>query len=727
MKKVNLKIKGMHCASCAITIEKGISSMTGVENASVNFGSEKLSIEYDEKKTNEDEFKKKVRSLGYELVDEGHAHDHMHHDNTSTKLRNKLIFSIIVTFLILLGSFSDFLRIIPNFLASNYSLFVLATLVQFYVGLQFYKGFWNELKNKSLGMDSLIAIGTSAAYFYSVFVTFFPFDVAQNVYYDTAAAIITLIILGRYLEARAKSHTSDAIKKLVKLQAKTATVIRNGKEIQISVEDVRVGDIIIVKPGGKIAVDGKVIEGHSSVDESMVTGESMPVEKKINDVVIGATINKEGYLKFKATKVGKDTLLAQIIKMVEEAQGRKAPIQRLADKVSGIFVPVVILIAIFTFVVWMIFGPDPKFTFALVNAVAVLIIACPCALGLATPTAIMVGTGKGAEKGILIKGGESLEITHKINTIIFDKTGTLTKGKPEVTNVVGINNSENTVLKYAAIAEKRSEHPLGEAILNKFKGKIPNASSFKSLTGRGIMAVYNKKKILLGNTTLMNENKIDFSGLNNKIHRLENEGKTVMLLTINKKIIGLIAVADTLKENVKDVIKELKNMNKEIVIITGDNERTGKAIAKQAGVDKVLANVLPNDKVNEVKKLQKEGKIVAMVGDGINDAPALAQADVGIAIGSGTDVAIETGDIILVKSDLGDVIKSIKLSGYTLRKIKQNLGFAFGYNTAAIPIAAGILYPFFGFLLSPMIAAAAMSLSSISVVLNSLSMKRYRI
>ena len=725
MKQINLKIKGMHCASCAVTIEKSITAMNGVKSANVNFGSEKLHIDYDEKKTNVEEFKNKIKSLGYEVVDKEHLHEHMHQDSDIKKLKNKLILSFILTCFILLGSFSNFLKIIPGFLANNYVLFILAGIVQFYVGLQFYKGFWNEIKNKSLGMDSLIVIGTSAAYFYSLFVTFFS-SINQNVYYDTAAAIITLILLGRYLEAKAKSHTSDAIKKLVELQAKEATVIRNGKELKIPIGSVRLGDIIIVKPGGKIPVDGIVISGHSSVDESMVTGESIPVEKKIKDVVIGSTINKEGSFKFKATKIGGNTLLSQIIKMVEEAQGKKAPIQRIADKVSGIFVPIVVLIAIFTFVIWFFAGPEPKLTFALVNAVAVLIIACPCALGLATPTAIMVSTGKGAESGILIKGGESLEITHKVDTLIFDKTGTLTKGKPEVTDIIGVNNKEDTVLKYAALAEKRSEHALGEAILNKFKGNIPEVSSFNALIGRGVRAVYNKKEILLGNTTLMSESKIDYSELKNKIENLETEGKTVMMLALNKKMIGIIAVADTLKDNTPHIIDELKEMGKELFMITGDNERTGKAIAKQAGIYNVLANVLPQDKVRKIKDLQNQGKIVAMIGDGINDAPALAQADVGIAIGSGTDVAIETGDIILVKSDLKDVVKSIKLSRYTIRKIRQNLVFAFGYNIAAIPIAAGILYPFFGFLLNPMIAAAAMATSSISVVLNSLSMKRYK-
>lgn len=487
-------------------------------------------------------------------------------------------------------------------------------------------------------------------------------------------------------------------------------------------------DVVIVKPGQKIPVDGVVVIGDSSVDESMITGESIPVEKRKGDEVIGATINKHGLLKVKATKVGSDTALAQIIKLVEEAQGSKAPIQRLADKVSSIFVPIVILIAILTFLVWYFFGPAPAFNFALVNFVAVLIIACPCALGLATPTAIIVGTGKGAEKGILIKGGEALETAHKIDTIIFDKTGTLTKGEPEVTDVIVSNKfSEKNILKYAGIAEKGSEHPLGEAIIKKAKEKkirIGDASSFKAIEGHGVKARYLGKEILLGNRKLMKDNKIKFD--DEKMKSLEEYGKTVVLIAINKKFAAFIGIADTLKKDSKDAIKRLYEMDKEVIMITGDNERTGKAIGKQVGIKKVLAEVLPGDKAKEVKKLQKDGKIVAMVGDGINDAPALAQADVGIALGSGTDVAVETGDIVLIKDDLRDVVAAIDLSNYTIRKIKQNLFWAFFYNSAGIPIAAGILYPFIGFLLNPMIAAAAMAFSSISVVSNSLLMKRYK-
>ncbi len=600
----------------------------------------------------------------------------------------------------------------------------------------FHKIALKNLRHFNFDMNSLVSIGTNAAFIYSLFVILFPnfftgTSLEAEVYFDTAAVIITLIILGRYLEAKAKSRTSEAIKKLIGLQAKTATVIRNNKEIKIPIEEVKINDILLIKPGEKIPADGIVIFGYSSVDESMITGESIPVEKNIKDIVIGGTINKNGILKIKATKIGKDTMLSQIIKLVEEAQGSKAPIQRLADKIASIFVPVVVAISIITFLIWYFLGPDPAFNFALLNFIGVLIIACPCAMGLATPTAIMVGTGKGAENGILIKDAEALEIAHKVNIVIFDKTGTLTKGKPEVTDIISLNNfKEKDVLFYSSIAEKNSEHPLAESILNhaeKLKLKIPNSSKFENIPGHGIKASYKGKTILNGNRRLMKLNKINISRYEKYLAKFEDEGKTAILIGLNKKIIGVIAIRDNIKENSKQVIQELYKLNKFPVMITGDNERTGNAIAKEIGIKKVLANVLPNEKSNEVKRLQEKGAIVAFVGDGINDAPALAQADLGIAIGSGTDIALETGSIVLVKSDLNDVIKAIKLSKYTLRKIKQNLFWAFIYNVAGIPIAAGLLYPFSGFLLNPIIAAAAMAFSSVSVVSNSLLMRGYKL
>ena len=615
-------------------------------------------------------------------------------------------------------------------------LLILTLPVQFYTGLIFHKIAWNNLKHFNFDMNSLVSIGTNAAFIYSLVVIIFPglfagTTLEADVYFDTAAVIIALILLGRYLEAKAKSRTSLAIKKLIGLQAKTATIIKGNREIKVPIDQVNVNDILLVKPGEKIPTDGIVIFGYSSVDESMITGESIPVEKNVKDIAIGGTINKNGVLKIKATKIGKDTMLSQIIKLVEDAQGSKAPIQRLADKIASIFVPVVVAISVITFVLWYFFGPNPAFNFALLNFIGVLIIACPCAMGLATPTAIMVGTGKGAENGILIKNAESLEIAHKVNTIIFDKTGTLTKGQPEVTNIIAFNKfKEKDVVLYASIAEKNSEHPLADAVVNyakKLKLKVPNAKKFENLPGYGIKASFRGKNILAGNRKLMNLNKIKISNYESSLTKFEDEGKTAIFIAFDKKVVGIIAIADTIKESSKNAVESLHKLGKQVLMITGDNERTGKAIARQLGIDNVLANVLPHEKANEVKKLQAKGKIVAFVGDGINDAPALAQADLGIAIGSGTDVAMESGSIVLVKNDLTDVIKAIKLSKFTMRKIKQNLFWAFIYNVVGIPIAAGLLYPGFGFLLNPMIAAGAMALSSVSVVSNSLLMRGYKL
>ena len=734
IERVELKIIGMHSPHCEGVIKNGLKDVKGISKVEASFPNESAIISFNPEAITLDEIKKKIKKLGYEaLVKEEIKTDAEREAKLKEirNLRNKFIVGAVLSIMIFIGSFPEWFSFSPEILQNLYVLSVLTVPVQFWVGWQFYRGFWNALKAKTADMNTLIAVGTSAAFVYSVVATFFPDffkgAVMVVVYYDTAAIIITLIILGRYLEAIAKGHTSDAIKKLMGLQPKTATVIRRGKEEKILIENVVVGDIIIIKPGEKIPVDGIVVYGSSSVDESMITGESMPVGKKIDDKVIGATINKNGMLKIKAAKVGKDTILAQIIKLVEEAQGSKAPIQRLADKVSGIFVPVVIGISILTFIVWYFSGPEPAFTFALVNFVSVLIIACPCALGLATPTAIMVGTGKGAENGILIKNGEALETAHKINAIIFDKTGTLTKGKPEVTDIVQISKTKDA-LKFAAIVEKHSEHPLASAIIEKArKMKIPDAHGFKAISGKGVSAKYQGKTIVFGNRRLMQENKIKIAAFESKLAKLEDEGKTAMILAMNKEIIGIIAVADTITEYAKEAIWKLEKMKKEVYMITGDNERTARAIAKQIGIKNVLANVLPEDKANAVKKLQEKGKVVAMIGDGINDSPALAQADVGIAIGSGTDIAIETGGIVLIKNDVRDVVKAIRLSSYTIRKIKQNLFWAFIYNTLGIPVAAGVLYPVSGFLLSPIIAGGAMALSSISVVTNSLVMKRFKL
>jgi len=736
MMKKTIPISGMHCASCAQKIESSLKKLNGVTNANVNFATERASVEFDENVINENEINNAIEQLGYKVISEKgpmeeKAEEEVDREKEARQreiksLKLLFVLSLIFSIPIFVLSFPELFKIETPY--QNIILLILATPVQFVVGWRFYKGTFFALKSRAANMDTLVAVGTSAAYFYSLLITLTPLF-GNYTYFDTSAILITFIILGKYLEAITKGKASESIKKLIGLQPKMATVIRNGKESEIPIKDVAVGDIILVKPGQKIPVDGVVTEGFSSVDESMITGESIPVEKKKDDAVIGGTINKHGSFKFKAMKVGKDTVLSQIIKLVEDAQGSKAPIQRLADKVSGYFVPSVILIAIISFSLWY-FVLGQSFIFSLNVFIAVLIIACPCALGLATPTAIMVGTGKGAENGILIKNAEALENARRLTAIVFDKTGTLTKGEPIITDILSVDKTEEKqILKYAAIAEKKSEHPLAEAILNKAKEEkmeIPDAKSFEAIPGHGISAKHEKKTILFGNRNLMKRHNIKIDKFEEKISGLENEGKTVMILALDEKIIGLIAVADTLKEFSKEAVQKLHEMGKEVIMITGDNKRTADAIAKQLGIDHVLAEVLPEDKEKEIEKLQKDGKVVAMVGDGINDAPALARADIGIAIGAGTDVALETGQIVLIKNDLRDVITAIDLSNYTIKKIKQNLFWAFFYNTIGIPIAAGILYPFTGFLLNPMIAAASMAFSSVSVVSNSLLMKRYK-
>ncbi|MFQ6020659.1 MAG: heavy metal translocating P-type ATPase [Candidatus Aenigmatarchaeota archaeon] len=622
-----------------------------------------------------------------------------------------------------------FLSFFYDIVFENFILFLLATPVQFILGWRFYKGTWDALKAKTANMDSLIAIGTSAAWIYSTLIVFFPSIFTGDVYFDASVIIITLILTGKLLEDIAKGKASESLRKLMDLRPKMALVLKNGKEIEVPIEKVKVGDIIVVKPGEKIPTDGKIIEGHSTIDESMITGESMPVTKNIGDEVIGATINKTGLIKIKATKVGSDTTLAQIIELVGKAQISKVPIQRLADKISEYFVPTVIGVAILSFLLWY-FVFNASFIFAFTLMIAVLIVACPCALGLATPTAILVATGKAAENGILIKQGEALEIAKKIDTIVFDKTGTLTKGEPSVTDILPIGDiDKKDILRIAAIAEKGSEHPLGDAIIKKVKEEnimIPNVKSYETVSGKGIKVKYLGKEILVGNRVFIKENKIKIDNIEDKIQKLENEGKTTIIVAYGNKIRGLIAIADTLKEFSKEAIRELKKMNKEIIMITGDNQRTAKAIANQLEIDNVLAEVLPGEKAEKIKELQEKGKKVATVGDGINDAPMLAQADLGIAIGSGTDVALETGQIVLIKNDLRDVVTAIDISRYTIKKIKQNLFWAFIYNIAGIPIAAGALYSFTGLLLSPIIAAAAMAFSSFFVVGNSVLMKKYK-
>ena len=648
-------------------------------------------------------------------------------------LRNKVIVSLVLGFLIFYGSFPLLMKFSPVILQNFYIQLLLSLPVQFWAGLSFYKAAIPALKNRTANMDTLVAVGTSVAFIYSVFVTLFPqiprsIGIEPMAYFDVSTIIIGLILLGRYFEAKAKSSTSEAIKKLMGLSPKTARVIRNGKELDLPISEVVLNDAIRVRPGEKIPVDGIILNGESSIDESMITGESIPVDKMKGDTVIGATMNKSGSFTYKATKVGSETMLSQIIKLVQEAQGSKAPIQRIADLISSYFVPVVIMLAVLTFVVWYDFGPVPSFLFALLNMVAVLIIACPCAMGLATPTAIMVGTGKGAENGILIKDAQSLELAHKINAIVFDKTGTLTYGKPQVTDILG--EDKNETLSLAASLEKGSEHSLAAAIIqraDKDKVNILKVDKFQSIAGHGVQGLIGGQEVLLGNKRFMKREGIDISDVEKDIEKSEESGKTVMVLAVGKKAMGAIAVADTVKDSAREGIDALKRMGIEVFMITGDNVKTANAIAKSIGIENVLAEVMPSQKEEEVRKIQGMGKVVAMVGDGINDAPALAAADIGIAMGTGTDVAIEAADITLINKDLRSVSSAIKLSKKTMRTIRLNLFWAFGYNIVLIPIAMGLLYPFFHVFLNPIFASMAMALSSVSVVTNSLTLKKAKI
>ncbi|MFZ3077389.1 MAG: heavy metal translocating P-type ATPase [Candidatus Aenigmatarchaeota archaeon] len=772
-KKFSCNITGMHCASCAQNIEKRLKGEEGVASASVSYSAGRASAEFDPEKTSEQKLAGTINRMGYKAFfaapeSGGFATDpvcgmrvskansikkqfdgRIHYfcseecvrkfESPEEELKSMkkrvmialsgvlLLAALRVIAMLTLAAGATLISWAPipslPWFTWGYWLFILTTPIQFIGGWTFYKGAYNALKNRSLNMDFLIAMGTLTAWTFSSFVLFFPGVLPvkeRDVYFEVSAVIIAFVLLGKFMEDYIKKRTSAAVRKLLDLRPKTARVMREGKEVEILAEEIMTGEIVVVRPGEKIPVDGLVIEGESSVDQSVVTGESVPVLKKKGDEVIGATLNKHGMLKFKATKVGSETTLMQIVKMVEEAQASSAPIQRLADKVSSYFVPAVIAIALASFFGWWLIGGN--FTMAILAFVAVLIISCPCALGIATPAALMVGVGKGAEAGILIRGGEYLERAHKLQTVVFDKTGTLTKGKPVLTDVVAYNVSEKGVLHLAAIAEKNSEHPLAEAIVNgaKEKGiKIEEAQHFKAIPGMGIEAKFGKIEILLGNRKLMADKKINAEKITGDMEKLEGEGKTVMILAADNVILGLVAVADTLKEHSAEAVKELGAIGIESVMLTGDNERTANAIAEQVGIKRVIANVLPQEKLEVIKKLQAEGKVVAMVGDGINDAPALAQADIGIAIGSGSDVAKETGGIILIKDDLRDVVKGIKLSRLTMKKIKQNLFWALAYNTAAIPLAA------FGFL-NPIIAAAAMAMSSLTVVINSALLKRIK-
>jgi len=753
---------GLHCAACVARVEKTVKGLAGVTEAAANLAVEKMTITYLPGVIGPAEIAEAVKEAGYQLVvakdglGKGDvAADASEIAETARRKETRLLLAKLITALAV-GAVLLLMMLIPeSWLSMRWRwriMFILATPVQVWAGAQFYKGAWAALRHGTSDMNTLIAVGTTVAYLYSTAVTFFPgaFEGAKSVgfeaavYFDSAVIIIGLILLGRFLEARAKGRTGAAMRRLIGLQAKTARVVRDGQEVDIPVDEVVVGDVVVVRPGEKIPVDGEVIEGRSAVDESMLTGESIPVEKGPGDEVIGATINHTGSFRFRATKVGRDTALAQIVRLVEEAQGSKAPIQRLADYVASIFVPVVLGVAVVTFLVWYFVGPEPVFTLAMLAFVTVVIIACPCAMGLATPTAIVVGTGKGAENGILIRSGEALERAHKLDAVVLDKTGTLTTGKPEVTDIVVASgtrskgkgaDAESDLLHLAASAERGSEHPLGEAIVQAAQARgleLLEVDQFAAVPGHGVEATLRRPggkatKVLLGNQRLMDERGLALGELETAAEAMAADGKTPMYVVVGGTLSGVIAVADVLKSDSVAAVRELRDLGLEVYMITGDNRLTAEAVARQAGIDQVLAEVLPERKAEEVKRLQAAGKVVAMVGDGINDAPALAQADIGIAIGTGTDVAMETADVTLIRGDLSPIATAVRLSRATMRVIKQNLGWAFGYNIALIPVAAGVLYPAFGILLDPVYAAVAMALSSVSVLSNSLRLRRFKV
>ena len=744
--KQTIPVKGMTCAACVARVEKALKGVDGVVSAQVNLATERATVEYVPSQAGIRELREAIIKAGYDVVRVEAGEDSVLREERERKahyqnLKNKVLAGALLSVPIFLIMYWNMLGLGAFFsipMRTGFIIqFILATPVQFWIGRQFYSGAVSAARHGTTDMNTLIAVGTTSAYVYSVLATFSPSifmikGYGVSVYFDTSAAIIVLILLGRTLEARAKGQTSEAVKKLIGLKPKTARVLKNGTEADVPVEEVEIGDIVIVRPGEKVPVDGAVREGFSSVDESMISGEPMPVEKKAGDEVIGGTMNLTGSFKFEATKVGRETMLSRIIELVEQAQGTKPPISRLADKIASVFVPAVMGVAAVTFIIWYFAGPAPAFTYAVLNFIAVLIIACPCSLGLATPTSIMVGTGKGAENGILFRNGEALETAHKLNCIVFDKTGTITRGKPELTAIETEGDkkfSEEKALYFAASAERGSEHPLAGAILGAAAEKgieLSGAHGFRTIPGRGILAVVDGSRIVFGNRRMMLDEKIEMGPkLSDAVERFSGSGDTPMVLAVDGRAAGVFAVADVLKENAKGAVDALKRMGLKIVLLTGDSERTARHIAKEVGIDRVFAQVLPEDKSNMIKKLQDEGFRVAMVGDGINDAPALAQADIGIALGTGTDVAIEAADVTLISGDLKGVVSAIALSKATIRNIRQNLFWAFAYNTILIPVAAGVLFPFFGILLNPIFAAAAMGMSSVTVVSNALRLRRF--
>ncbi|NET41281.1 heavy metal translocating P-type ATPase [Okeania sp. SIO2B3] len=752
METIRIRLQGMSCASCANRVEKAIKEVSGVMECNVNFALSQATVSYNSQKTNLTHIQESVREAGYHAFAESEPEEDTEkkaREAEEKELIRKVILGGIISSFLFIGSLPAMtglhIPFFPSWLHNSWVQLFLSLPVQLWCGQSFFIGAFKAFKHHTADMNTLVALGTGAAYLYSLFATFNPnFFITQGlkpeVYYEASSVIITLLLLGKLLENRARGKTSEAIRKLMGLQAKTARVIRNGKESDIPIQEVAVEDVILVRPGEKIPVDGEVVEGESSIDESMVTGEAIPVKKQLGDEVIGATINKTGSFKFKATKVGKDTVLAQIVQLVKDAQGSKAPIQKLADKITGWFVPAVIAIAIFTFIIW--FNTMGNVTLAMITTVGVLIIACPCALGLATPTSIMVGTGKGAENGVLIKGADSLELAHELTTIVCDKTGTITQGKPSVTNYITVkgvaNNNEMELLAIAAALEKNSEHPLAEAVVNYAQSQgvqnpLPEVTNFEAVAGMGVQGNVSGKLVQIGTQRWMDELKIDTQTLQLNRQQWESEAKTTALIVIDGKIEGLIGIADAIKPSSGDVVKALQKMGLEVVMLTGDNQKTAETIASEVGIKRIFAEVRPDQKANIIQSIQQERnsskqkhKIVAMVGDGINDAPALAQADVGIAIGTGTDVAMSASDLTLISGDLWGIVTAIQLSHATMKNIRQNLFFAYIYNVLGIPIAAGILYPFFGWLLNPMIAGAAMAFSSVSVVSNALRLRKFR-